>query len=124
MPGKLGQRGFGFLDDSGEGGLFVHCQIGQNLAVDLDGRLSQASNQTAVGQTVLTSTSVDTSDPQSAELAVALTAVKVGVMASIDPRLLGDAEHERTRSVAALGEHYNFLVTSTSDDATLNASHD
>src|SRR5690606_9605244 len=124
MPGKLGQRGFGFLDDSGEGGLFVHCQIGQNLAVDLDGRLSQASDQTAVGQTVLTSTSVDTSDPQSAELALALTAVTVGVLASLDHRLLGDAEHARTRTVVALGELQNFLVTSTSDDATLNTSHE
>ena len=28
-----------------------HCQISQNLTVDLDGRFFQASDETAVGQT-------------------------------------------------------------------------
>src|SRR5690606_3630645 len=86
--------------------------------------LFQAGNQTAVGQTVLTSTSVDTSDPQSAELTLALTAVAVGVLASLDYRLLGNTEHTRTSAVIAFGEFQNFLVTATSYDATLNTSHE
>ncbi|OEC40254.1 hypothetical protein A7D27_16475 [Pseudomonas sp. 1D4] len=124
IVGDLSQNGLSFLDNRSKRRFFVHCQIGQNLAVDLDGRFFQASDQTAVGQTVLTSTSVDTSDPQSAELTLALTAVTVGVLACLDYRLLGNAEHARASTVVAFGEFQNFFVTSTSDNATLNTSHE
>ena len=67
----------------------------------------QAGDQAAVGQTVLTSTSVDTGDPQCAELTLALTTVTVGVLASLDHRLLGNAEHARACTVVALGELQN-----------------
>ncbi|MDF2642719.1 MAG: hypothetical protein K0R45_1992 [Pseudomonas sp.] len=79
IVGDLGQSGFSFLDNCSKRRFFVHCQISQNLAVDLDRRFFQASDQTAVGQTVDTRTSVDTSDPQSAELTFFLTTVTVGV---------------------------------------------
>jgi len=59
---------FSFLDNRSKRRFFVHCQISQNLTVDFDRRFFQASDETAVGQTVDTRTSVDTSDPQSAEL--------------------------------------------------------
>src|SRR5690606_11179443 len=95
----------------------------QNLAVDLDGSLLQASDQTAVGQAVDACAGVDTGDPQSAELTLLLTAVTVGVLAGLDHRLLGNAEYARTRTVVAFGEFQNLLVTTTGDDATLNTSH-
>jgi hypothetical protein len=105
----LSQRSFGFLDNRSKRRFFVHCQIGQNLTVDLDGRLFQTGDQTAVGQTVDTSTSIDTGDPQSAELTLPLTAVTVGILASLDYRLLGNAEYARTRSVVALASFRIFL---------------
>ncbi|KUM44362.1 hypothetical protein AR540_21645 [Pseudomonas sp. EpS/L25] len=124
LPGGLSQRSFSFLDNRSKRRFFVHGQIGQYLTVDLDGRFFQAGDQTAVGQTVDTSTSVDTSDPQSAELTLTLTTVTVGVLACLDYRLLSDAEDARTGTVVAFGELQDFLVTATSDDATLNTSHE
>ena len=93
IVGGLGQNGFGFLDNRSKRRFFVHCQISQNLTVDLDGRFFQAGDETAVRQTVDTCTSVDTSDPQSAELTFFLTTVTVGVLACLDYRLLGNTEY-------------------------------
>jgi len=45
-------------------------------------------------------------------------------LASLDYRLLGNAEYARTRTVVAFGEFQNFLVTATGNDATLNTSHE
>jgi hypothetical protein len=84
IAGDLGQSGFSFLDNRSKRRFFVHCQISQNLTVDFDRRFFQACDETAVGQTVDTRTSVDTSDPQSAELTFFLTTVTVGVLASLD----------------------------------------
>jgi len=107
--GYLSQGGFSFLDNRSKRRFFVHCQISQNLTVDLDGRLFQASDQTAVRQTVGTSTSVDTSDPQSAELTFFLTTVTVGVLACLDYRLLGNTEYARASAVVAFSKFQNFL---------------
>lgn len=107
--GYLSQSGFSFLDNRSKRRFFVHCQISQNLTVDLDGRFFQASDKTAVGQTVDTSTSVDTSDPQSAELTFFLTTVTVGVLACLDYRLLGNTEYAGARAVVAFSKFQNFL---------------
>jgi len=107
--GYLSQDGFSFLDNRSKRRFFVHCQISQNLAVDLDGRLFQTGDQTAVGQTVVASTSVDTSDPQSAELTFFLTTVTVGVLTSLDDRLLGNTEYAGTRTVVAFSSFRIFL---------------
>lgn len=82
--GYLSQGGFSFLDNRSKHRFFVHGQFSQNLTVDFDGRFFQASDETAVGQTVNTSTSIDTGDPQSAELTFFLTTVTVGVLACLD----------------------------------------
>ncbi len=46
----------------------MDCHVGQNLAVDLDASLVQAIDEAAIGQAVFADGSVDTLDPQSAEL--------------------------------------------------------
>src|SRR5690606_20171539 len=120
IVGDLSQYGFRFLDNRSKRRFFVHCQISQNLAVDLDGRFFQASDETAVGQTVYTSTSIDTSDPQGAELTLPLTAVAVGVLACLDHCLLGNTEHARASTVVTFSKFQNFFVTLTSDNAALN----
>ncbi|ROL83748.1 hypothetical protein BK636_08730 [Pseudomonas chlororaphis] len=122
--GYLSQSGFSFLDNRSKRRFFVHCQISQNLTVDLDGRFFQAGDETAVGQTVDTSTSVDTSDPQSAELTFFLTTVAVGVLACLDYRLLGNTEYAGARAVVAFSKFQNFFVTFTGNDATLYTSHE
>src|SRR5690606_25171455 len=94
----LSQASLCFFDNRSKRRFFVHSQFGQNFTVDFDGRFFQASDQTAVGQTVDTSTSIDTSDPQSTELTLALLAVTIGVLTCLDDRLLGNPEYTRTRT--------------------------
>ena len=51
----------------------------------------QAIDHAAVRETVVTRGSVDTGNPQCAELALFLPAIAVGILSSLDDRLLGDA---------------------------------
>src|SRR5690606_27675077 len=119
----LSQASLCFFDNRSKRRFFVHGQIGQNLTVDFDRRFFQASDQTAVGQTVDTSTSIDTGDPQSTELTLALLAVTVGILTRLDDRLLGNPEYTRARTVVTFGEFQNFLVTLARHHTTLNTSH-
>src|SRR5690554_8022995 len=119
----LSQASLCFFDNRSKRRFFVHGQIGQNLTVDFNGRLFQTSDQTAVGHAILTSTGVDTGDPQSTELTLALLAVTIGVLTCLDDRLLGNPEYTRTRTVVTFGEFQNFLVTLTRHYTTLNTSH-
>ncbi len=58
----LNQSCFGLFNQGGESQLVVNGDIGQDLAIDLDGSLLQTVDQTAVGQTVLTGCCVDMSN--------------------------------------------------------------
>src|SRR5690554_4483547 len=120
---KRSQGCFGLLNHSGKRLLLVHGQISQNLTIDFNIRLLQASDQTAVRQAVCTGASVDTGNPQSAESALTVATVTVCVLTSLDNRLLGNAEHTTTSAVVTLGLLENLLVTTTCYHATLYTSH-
>ena len=124
IAGELSQYGFRFLDNRSKRRLFIYSQIGQYFTVDFNGGFFQTSNQTAVGKAIDTSASIDTSDPKCPELTLTLPAVTVGVLACFDYRLLGNTENTRTRPIVAFCEFQDFFVTSTSDNATLNTSHE
>src|SRR5690606_35686171 len=94
----LSQASLCFFDNRGKRRFFVHSQIGQNLTVDFDGRFLQTSDQTAVRHAINPSTSVDTSDPQSTELTLPLLALTIGILTSLDDRLLGNTEYTRART--------------------------
>ena len=47
--GRLGLRSLCLLDESGEGGLIMHGEIGEDLAVDFDPGLVQAIDKSAIG---------------------------------------------------------------------------
>lgn len=57
----------------------VHGEVGENLAVDFDSGLVDESHKLAVGKILKTRSSVDTLNPESAEIAFFLLAVAVGV---------------------------------------------
>ena len=57
----------------------VHGEVGENLAVDFDSGLVDESHKLAVGKILKTGSSVDTLNPESAEIALFLLAVAVGV---------------------------------------------
>src|SRR5690554_1041977 len=120
---KRSQGRFGFLNHSSESLLLVHGQISQNLTIDFHIRFLQACNQTAVRQTVCTGAGVDTGNPQSAEGALAITTVAIGILTSLDDRLFGNAEYTAASTVVTFSLFENLLVTTTCDHATLNTSH-
>src|SRR5690606_39445948 len=93
---KRSQGRFGLLNNSGNRLLLVHGQVSQNLTIDFNIRFLQASDQTAVRQTVCTGASVDTGNPQCAERALTVATVTVGILTSLDNRLLGNAEYTRS----------------------------
>ncbi|BBG29853.1 pyruvate-formatelyase-activating enzyme [Zymobacter palmae] len=101
----------------------MNSQIRQNLTVDFDVGFFQASNETAVGQTVDTSSSIDTRDPQSAELAFTLAAVTVRILTSFDDCLFGYAEYARARTVVTFGQLEDLLVTTVCSHTTFDARH-
>src|SRR5690554_7746548 len=93
---KRSQGCFGLLNNSGKRLLLVHGQVSQNLTIDFNIRFLQASDQTAVRQTVCTGASVDTGNPQCAERALTVAPVTVGELTSLDTGLLGKADSRPT----------------------------
>src|SRR5690606_27059099 len=120
---ESGQGRFGLLNDGTESLLVVHGQVGQHFAVQADFSLAQTGDQTAVAQAVGAAGGVDTGNPQRAELALALAAVTVGILARLDDRLLGDPEHPRTGAVVAFGLLQNFPVTAMRRYTTFDTGH-
>ena len=119
----LDQSCFSFFNQGGESQLVVNGDIGQDLAIDLDGSLLQTVDQTAVGQAVLTGCSVDTRNPQLTELTLLLATVTVGILTSFGYRLYRYAVDTGTGAVVTLGGFHYFLVTSASGHTTFNSWH-
>src|SRR5690606_37206106 len=95
----LSQASLCFFDNRSKRRFFGHGQLGQNLTGAFEGSVLQPGNQTAAGQTILPGTSVDRGNPQSTDLTLALLAVTVGILTSLDDRLLGTPEYTRTCTV-------------------------
>ena len=65
----------------------VHCEIGEDFAVDLDAGLVQPVDKSAVGQADLASGGIDALNPQGAEIALSVLAVAIGILAGLLDRL-------------------------------------
>src|SRR4051794_868847 len=97
--------------------------VRQNLAVEVRARGLEAGDQTAVGQPVQTSGGVDAHDPQTAELALLLPPVAVGVVESFVDRLFGDPVGLGFGAVEAAGQRENLLPPLGALITTLDACH-
>src|SRR5690606_19418973 len=97
-------------NNGGKAGLVVNRQVGQNLAVQGDGSLVQASDELAVADAQFTASSVDTGDPQRAEHAFLVAAVTVGVLACLHDCLLGYPEHVAAATTETFGLGNDFFV--------------
>ena len=67
------------IDDSLERLRVVHCEVGENLAVETDVLCTELAHELGIGHSVLTCGSVDTLDPKGAEVALLGLAVTIGV---------------------------------------------
>src|SRR5574343_508138 len=117
------QLGLGLLGERRKSGLVKHGQVGQNLTVHFDGSLLQAVHEAAVGQTNFAGSGVDTGDPQSTELTLALTTVTVGILPGLHHRLLGDPVYVLATATVTLGLVEDFFVTCTCGYTAFNSGH-
>ena len=97
------ERRLGLPDYRGECRLVGHRQIGKHLAIDFDRRFFQAVHEDAIGDPKLPGAGVDTGDPQAAKIALALTAIAIGVLARLHHRFLGDAVYVAAAAAETLG---------------------
>src|SRR5580704_12798056 len=117
------ESGLRLLRDRAKRVDIVYGDIGEHLAVDLDSSLQEAVDDPAIAQTVDARSSVDTRDPQSAELALLRAPVAVSVLAGLDDRLLRYAINLAPGVVIALRLTKNFLVTAPGRHATFDSCH-
>ena len=67
----------------------VDCEVSQNLAVDFDSSLVEESHKLRIAQALKTCGSIDTLNPQCAEIALLVATVTESVGKSLLPSILG-----------------------------------
>ena len=76
--------------------------------------LIQAMDELAVVETIQPCAGIDALDPQSAEVALAIAAVAVGVEQGLQHRFIGAAEEPVPGAELSFGKFENFLVSLSS----------
>lgn len=100
-----------FVDNSFEGCGVVEGEVGENFAVDLDAGLVDEAHKLGVRKILKTGCSVDTLDPESAEIALFVLAVAVCVGETLFPGVLGNGPHIAAATEVTAGEFEDFLTT-------------
>ena len=95
---------FHLVADSLESLGIIHCEIGEHLAVDLDACLMNKTHQLAVGEVFHTGCSIDSLNPESAEVALFLLAVAVGIGKTFFPCVLRNGPYIATATEITAGE--------------------
>jgi hypothetical protein len=120
----LGQTGLGRFRHLSEKALLPHCQVGQDLTIQLDAGQSQTAHETAIGKAVLSGSRIDADDPQSAEVPFALLAVTVGVTKAPLHGLPRSSVQPTASTAIAFGHLQIFLVPLVSSLSSLNSHPD
>ena len=98
VEGLLGHR-----SEIGERGIVLIGDLGEDLAVELDARKFQAMHEPAVRELVHAGGSVDTLDPQGADVALLVATVTVGILPRVLDLLLHAPEGARAGAIIPLG---------------------
>lgn len=106
-------RLLGLSEDGVESLVVGNRQIGKHLAVQVDVGGLQAFHKAGIGQTALTHGSGNTSDPETAELALASLAVTVFILPSLVNGVLGVAEEFAAETAETLGTQEDALTALT-----------
>jgi len=85
--------------------------VGEHLAVDLDPRLLQAIDESAIGEPLLSGGGIDAYNPQSPEIALSLAAVTIGVAKGLHHRLVGNAIVGVSHPALSLGQLQHLLMS-------------
>ena len=90
---RLEERGLSALlylsDDSFEGFRMIDCEVSEDLAVDLDTLSVESTHQARVREPFETSSSVDTLDPEGAEVTLLVLTIAESVGQTLFPSVLG-----------------------------------
>mgnify|MGYP004670374001 FL=1 len=90
--------------DSLESLRIVNSEVSEDLAVDLDTSLVECTHKCRIGHVLETSSSVDTLDPQCAEVALLVTAVTVSVCETLLPSVLRNCPNILSCTIVTLGQ--------------------
>ena len=102
-----------FVNHSLEGFGVVEREVGEHLAVDLDTCLMDEAHELAVGEVLGAGCSVDTLNPQGAEVALFVLTVAVSVGKTFFPGVLCNGPHIAAASEVTTGEFEDFLSASS-----------
>src|SRR5690606_9145703 len=117
------QRFAGLFRDGGKRGWLLYREIRQHFAIDFDAGCSQTADKRAVGHVVLPCRSVDTNDPQPAELALLVLAIAIGVTPSAFDIFLGCLPQLATSTEGTLGRLHDLLLPLQADNVRFDARH-
>src|SRR5580700_8350379 len=120
---RLGERGLCRLDNRGEGFRLADCQVGQDLPVELEPGELCPVHELRVGQSVFADAGVDALDPQSAEVALLVAAVAIGVAQRLLDLLNRDAVGGAAAAAITLGEAEHLFVAGMRCDAAFDPGH-
>src|SRR3569623_1011405 len=121
--GGLGQRRLRLCDDGAKRGFFVHRDVGENLAVELDARELEPVHELRIGQAFGADAGVDALDPQAPEGPLLHLAVAIGVLAGRFDRLPRDADGVLATTPVALGLFQDVLVLGAGGYTAFDACH-
>ena len=99
--------------DGLEGLRVIDSEVSEDLAVDLDTLSVQSTHQTRVRESLQTSSSIDTLDPECTEVALLVLTVTEGVGETLFPSILGDGPDVTTSTVIATSELEDALTLRT-----------
>ena len=101
------------FNNSLECGGIVQCKVGEDFAVDFDTCLVDEAHELGVRKILKTGCSVDTLDPQRAEVTLLVLAVTVGIGKTFFPSVLGYGPHVAAATEVSAGKFQNFLAASS-----------
>ena len=98
------------LNDGLESLRVVHSEVSEHLTVDLDASLVKVAHELRVGEAFEASGSVDTLNPESAEVALLVATVTEGVGQTLLPSVLGNGPNVLAGTIVTASEFEDSLA--------------
>ena len=105
------QRVLGLIDQHVERRFIPNCNVGQDLAIEIDSGGLEPLYEAAVADACIAAGCIEAHDPETAHLGLLLFPVTVGILPGMLDSLLGVAEELRFAGEVALGVLQYFLAT-------------
>ena len=94
----------------------VYSEVGEHLTVDLDTGLVKTAHELRIAQAFEASRSVDTLNPESAEIALLVATITERIGKTLFPSILGNGPHVLAGTEVTAGELQDSLALSARCD--------